>query len=89
MIHDGIDVFYYTQPVESEDQAISLAQYLTRHGQSAFKSSSDEVSIPLECSSKEDAADKSALVHQLISCWRMFWEHCDSGVFELPVYVKE
>jgi hypothetical protein len=89
MIRDGLDVHYYTQPVASEDQAISLSEYLKRHGRDAFKNGSDEVVIPMECQTPHDAASASADVHTLISTWRMFWQHSDQGVFELPVYVKE
>lgn len=89
MIRNDVGVSYFLQPVASEDQAISLVQYLNRHGQSAFKSQPDEVQVAMECSSKEDAAAQSALTFTLIECWRLFWEHSDAGVFELPVYVKD
>jgi hypothetical protein len=89
MIGNGIDVFYYCQPVESADQAVSLAQYLNSHGQLAYKDGEDQVIAPLECPRKEDAADKSALMHTLVSTWRLFWEHSDQGVFDLPIYQKD
>lgn len=89
VIGNGVEVFYYTVPVESEDQAVSLEQYLTRHGQSAYKNQPDEVIIPLDCPTKESCADQSSLVYQLVECWKLFWEHSDSGVFELPIYQKD
>lgn len=89
MISNGIDIHYYSQPVDSADQAISLAEYLNQHGWLAYKDGEDQVIIPLECPRKEDAADKSAAVHMLVSTWRMFWEHSDQGVFDLPIYVKD
>jgi hypothetical protein len=88
-IRDGVDVFYYTQSVASADQAVSLAQYLIRHGQSAYKADTDEVQVVMECASQEQAAAKSATVYTLVQCWRLFWEHSDAGVFELPIYVKD
>lgn len=88
-IREDVDVFYYTQPVDSDDQATSLTEYLTRHGFTACKNGNDEVMIPLECASSAECAEKSATVHQLISTWRLFWKHSDAGVFELPIYVKD
>lgn len=90
MIRDGLDVFYYTQPVDSDDQAISLTEYLSWHGVDAFKDDDDQnVLVPLSPDDKDDAANKTATVYMLVSGWRLFWEHRDSGVFGLPVYVKD
>lgn len=86
---NGIDVHYYTQPVDGTDQAISLAEYLNRHGLLAYKDGDDSVIVPLECPRKEDAADKSATVHTLVSTWRMFWDASDQGVFDLPIYLRD
>ena len=83
------EVFYYNQPVDSADQAASLTEYLAKHGWVAFAEDIDAVTIPMECPTKEDAATKSATLHMLISSWRLFWEHSDRGVFELPVYDKD
>jgi hypothetical protein len=85
----AVDVFYYNQPVESADQAVSLVHYLDRHGWQAWAEGIDQVVIPLECPTRDDAAEKSAAVHTLIGTWRLFWEHSDKGVFDLPVYTKE
>lgn len=89
MIGNGIDVHYYTQPVDCADQAVSLAEYLNQHGWLAYKEGDDAVIVPMECTAKEDAADKSAVVYMLVSTWRMFWEHSDRGLFGLPIYVKD
>jgi hypothetical protein len=91
MIRDDLDVHihYYNQPVVSDDQATSLVEYLKRHGQEVFKNGSDEVQVVMECSSPADAAERTASVFTLISTWRLFWEHSDKGVFELPIYVKD
>lgn len=89
MIDNGIDVHYYTQPVDNADQAVSLAEYLNQHGWLAYKETDDSVIVPLECPRKEDAADKSATVHTLVGTWRMFWEHSDRGLFGLPIYSRD
>jgi hypothetical protein len=88
-VRDGVDVFYYTQPVDSDDQASSLADYLTRHGFLACKTGNDEVMVPLECANRGQAGAQAADVHMLIGCWRLFWEHSDAGVFDLPIYQKD
>ncbi len=81
------DVFYYAQPVDSVDEAVSLAEYLNQHGVLAYKSEGDHgVDIPMECGSSAEVADKTAAVHTLVSTWRMFWEHSDKGLFGLPIY---
>lgn len=91
MIRDGIDVelFHYTQSVDSEDQATSLTSYLNQHGLGAYKSQPDEVQVPIEARTREEAADKSAKAFMVIETWRMFWKNTDSGVFELQIYDKD
>lgn len=89
MIDNGVEVHYYTQPVDNADQAVSLAEYLNQHGWLAYKEAEDAVIVPLECPRKEDAADKSALVYTLVGTWRMFWEHSDRGLFGLPIYSRD
>jgi hypothetical protein len=86
---DGVDTFYYTQSVASADQAISLVHYLVQHGQSAFKTDTDEVQVVMECANQEQAATKSALVYMIIQTWRLFWEHSDAGIFDLEIYTKD
>ena len=85
----NVDVHYYSQPVDSRDEAESLAAYLNRHGFLAYKDGDDQVIVPLECPRKEDAADKSGTVHMLVSTWRLFWAASDQGTFDLPIYVRD
>lgn len=91
MIGNGVEVFYFVQPMDSSDQAVSLAEYLNQHGLLAYRADGEDhaVEIPMECPRKEDAAEKSALAHMLVSTWRMFWEHSDRGLFGLPIYQKD
>jgi hypothetical protein len=74
------DLFYYTQPVESADQALSLSNYLNRHGVTACQDGNDQVTIPVE------HPEQTAEIYQLIKGWRKFWEHSDRGLLELPIY---
>jgi hypothetical protein len=89
MIGNGVRVHYHVEPVESSDQAISLSAYFQRHGQLAYKESDEEVVVPLECPTREIAAEKEAQVHLLRTTWELFWEHSDQGVFDLPVYLVD
>ena len=89
MIGNGIRVHYHTEPVESSDQAISLAAYFNRHGQLAYKESDSEVMVPLECPTPEAAAEQTRVVHILRTAWELFWEHTDQGILELPVYLVD
>ena len=84
----GIDIHYYTQPVDSADQAMSLAEYLNQHGTLAYKDGEDAVIVPLQCSTKEQVAEQSATIFTLVASWRLYWQHSDSGLFGLPIYVK-
>jgi hypothetical protein len=89
MIGNGIRVHYHTEPVESCDQAVSLAAYFQRHGQLAYKESDGEVIVPLECPTEDIAADRTRQVHMLRSTWELFWEHTDQGVLALPIYLMD
>lgn len=77
------DLFYYTQPVESSDQALSLAEYLCRHGIDAHQDGADQVIVPVS----EPSA--TSMIYDLVKHWRLFWQNTDSGVFSLPVYQKD
>ena len=77
------NVSYLVIPTDGEDQAASLAYYLNEHGVCAFIQTDHEVSCPLE------GTDGYATVEMLKQTWRMFWEYSDSGLFGLPMYVKE
>ena len=89
MIGNGIRIHYHAEPVESGDQAVSLAQYLNSHGQLAYKEGDDQVIAPLECPTPEIAEEQERKVYMLRTTWELFWEHSDQGVFDLPVYVKD
>jgi len=89
IVGNGIRVHYHTEQVDSADQAISLAAYLNRHGQLAYKEDDAEVVVPLECPTPDIAAEKERLVHMMRTTWALFWEHSDQGVMELPVYLTE
>jgi hypothetical protein len=89
MIGNGIRVHYHTEPVESGDQAISLAAYFNRHGQLAYKESDSEVVVPVEAPTEDIAVESERRVHLLRTTWELFWENSDQGTFDLPVYLVE
>lgn len=89
MIDNGIRVHHHTETVESADQAVSLTEYLNQHGMLAFKEANDAVMVPMECPTVEAAQAAEKLCWMLVSCWQMFWEHSDKGLFGLPIYVKD
>lgn len=91
MIGNGVEVFYLTQPVDSADQEVSLAEYLNQHGLLAYRTDGADhaVEVPLECPRREDAAEKASTVHLVVSTWKMFWEHSDKGLFGLPIYQRD
>jgi hypothetical protein len=89
MIDNGIRIHHHTETVESADQAISLAEYLSQHGVLAFKEADDAVMVAMECPNEDVAAQKERMVHMLVSTWHLFWEHSDRGLFGLPIYVKD
>jgi hypothetical protein len=75
------DICYLTLPVDSTDQAVSLAEYLTRHGITAAHEL-NEVTCPLE----DPAA--AADIHQLKQNWALYWRHSDAEIFGLPIFHK-
>ncbi len=89
MIGNGIRVYYHTQPVDSADQAVSLSEYLNQHGVLAYKDGEDQVIVPVECPTEDYAAESERKIFTLVTTWGMFWEHCDRGLFGLPIYTKE
>lgn len=78
-----INVSYMVIPTDGEDQAASLAYYLNEHGVCAFVQKDHEVSCPLE------NLEAYSQVELLKKTWRMFWECSDSGLFGLPMYLKD
>lgn len=91
MIGNGVDIFYLTQPVDSADQAVSLAEYLNQHGLLAYQGEGGNyaVEIPIECPTPETVSDKTTTAHMVISTWKLFWEHQDKGLFGLPIYIRD
>lgn len=89
VIGNGIRIHHHTETVDSADQAVSLVEYLNQHGLLAFKEADDAVMIPMECVNENSAADQERVLFMVISCWHMFWEHSDKGLFGLPIYVKD
>lgn len=77
------NVSYLVTATDSEDEAQSLAFYLNEHGVIAFVQADHEVNCPLE------KPGTVVIVETLKHTWRMFWEYSDSGLFGLPLYVKE
>ena len=89
MIGNGIRVHYHTEPVDSVDQAVSLAEYLNQHGYLAYKDDTEQmVVVPVESLTEDNCADKERLIHMLRSTWELFWEHSDKGLFGLPIYTR-
>ncbi|QZE10433.1 hypothetical protein SEA_SCOOBYDOOBYDOO_87 [Mycobacterium phage ScoobyDoobyDoo] len=76
------DVEHKTITVATEDEAESLAGYLNEHG--IFASAEDKTVLAL---SNDDETDQAIRV--LKSTWRRFWDNSDSGLFGLPMFVKE
>lgn len=89
MIGNGIRIHYHTQPVDSADQAVSLAEYLNQHGFLAYKDGDDQVIIPMECATEDLAAEAERRAHMLVTTWGWFWESSDKGLFGLPIYTKD
>lgn len=82
MTRSDIEIFYLTLPVDNADQAVSLSEYLNQHGVCAAPEGNDGVTCPMEDPSR------AALVHQLRKMWTLYWDHSDSGLFGLPVFLK-
>ena len=81
-----VDVFYLTLPVDSADQAVSLAEYLGRHGVDAAPDGVDAVSVPIE---RGESIVRTELVQVLVENWKLFWQHSDAELFGLPVLIKD
>ena len=76
-------VMYLSIPVDSADQGASLANYLNAHGVTeAVADGPDQVVIPLGMTSV------CRRIVQLHKSWGLFWEHSESSLYGLPVYVK-
>lgn len=77
----AVEPGYMVWPLESANQAESLANYLTRHGTDAV-SAGNEVTVPVL-----DAAT-AADVFQLRAYWRLFWRYSEAELYGLPCYQK-
>lgn len=79
----SVDVSYQKILLDSHDEADSLAGYLNEHGVFAVVQDTNEVSVVSE------NADTDQLIRTLRTTWRRFWDNSDSGLFGLPMFIKE
>lgn len=79
-----VDVEYKTIMTASHDEATSLAGYLNEHGIFATVNTTDH-----SVSALTDDTDTDAAIRTLKTTWRRFWNSSDSGLFGLPMFVKE
>ena len=75
------NISYHTIQTDHTDEAASLAHYLNEHGVCA-QHINDTVELPVP------DADTFNRVEMLKQTWALFWENSDSGLFGLPMYVK-
>lgn len=82
----GVRVSYHCLMTDSSDEAISLAGYLGQHGICAHPSDTavNEVICP-----HIHGSDTVGWIEKLYETWSLFWEHTDSTLLGLAVYVKE
>jgi len=78
---ESTDTLYLTISVDNADQALSLAEYLSRHGICAVPEGNDAV----VCTLTDPQA--AVVINQLRSGWKRYWEHSDSGLFGAPMRV--
>lgn len=76
------NVSYHTIQTDHVDEAASLAFYLNEHGVCA-QQTDDTVELPVP------DVETFERVEMLKRSWLLFWETSDSGLFGLPMYVKE
>lgn len=76
------NISYHTIQTDHVDEAQSLAFYLMEHGLDAH-AARDAIEVPVP---DRDTFDQ---VEMLKQTWRMFWNNSDSGLFGLPMYVKD
>lgn len=74
-------VKYLVIATPEDNQAESLANYLTRHGREAV-SAANEVTVP--CFSLQDMA----ATYQLEAHWKLFWRYSEKELYGLPAYHK-
>lgn len=78
-----VKVTHQTITMESPDEAESMAGYLSEHGIFVFVT--DEV----EVRAASQDADADQLIRTLQTTWQSFWDNSDSGLFGLPMFIKE
>ena len=76
------NITYHTIQTDHVDEAASLALYLNEHGVCA-QQVNDTVELPIP------DVDTFARVETLKGTWALFWENSDSGLFGLPMFVKD
>lgn len=76
------NISYHTIQTDHVDQAESLAYYLNEHGVCAH-AQGDGIEVPVP------DAGAFERIEALKTTWGWFWENSDSGLFGLPMYVKE
>jgi len=76
------NISYHPIQTDPADEAASLAYYLNEHGVCA-QAAADTVELPVP------DAETFARVELLKQTWALFWESSDSGLFGLPLYVKD
>lgn len=77
------NISYFTIQTAHADEAESLAFYLNEHGICANVADRDAVELPVLDAATFDRVEMLKLT------WQMFWDTSDSGLFGLPMYVKE
>jgi hypothetical protein len=78
------EIYYLNLPAGSADQVTSLVSYLKAHGIEAAEDYPDDVICPIDPSRPAQLS----LIHDLHRHWRRFWEHSDSELYGIPLYVK-
>lgn len=76
------NISYHTIQTDHTDEAASLAHYLNEHGVCA-QQVNDTVELPVQ------DVETFTRVELLKKSWALFWEHSDSGLFGLPMYIKD
>ena len=76
------NINYHTIQTDHVDEAESLAFYLMEHGLDAHPQG-DGVEVPVPNRQTYEQ------VEALKQSWQWFWDTSDSGLFGLPMYVKD
>lgn len=78
-----VDVSHQVITFDSPDEAESFAGYLNEHG--VFSFVTDETEVRAAATDNET----DAMIRTLKGTWRRFWDNSDSGLFGLPLFIKE